>query len=49
MLGDNLYFLKKNMNSFINFLEKKIKIKNNDLVYQINFKIIKYRQNGEYT
>jgi hypothetical protein len=27
MMGDNLYFLKKNMNSIINFLEKKIKIK----------------------
>jgi hypothetical protein len=36
------------MNSIINFLEKKIKIKKNDLLHQINFKIIKYRQNGEY-
>jgi hypothetical protein len=34
------------MNSIINFLEKKIKINKNDLVYQINFKIIKYRLNG---
>jgi hypothetical protein len=37
------------MNRIINFLEKKIKIKKNDLVYQINYIIIKYRQNGEYT
>jgi hypothetical protein len=30
------------MNSIINFLEKIIKIKKNDYVDQINFKIIKY-------
>jgi hypothetical protein len=37
------------MNSIINFLEKLIKIKKNDLLLQINFKIIKYRQNREFT
>jgi hypothetical protein len=37
------------MNRIINLLEKEIKIKKNDLEYQINFKIIKYRLKGEYT
>jgi hypothetical protein len=33
------------MNSIINFLEKIIKIKKNDLVNRKNFKIIKYKKN----
>jgi hypothetical protein len=37
------------MNIIIYFLEKIIKIKKNNLVNQKNFKIIKYRQNGEFT
>jgi hypothetical protein len=36
------------MNSIINFLEKIIKIKKNDLVNRKNFKIIKYKKNREF-
>jgi hypothetical protein len=36
------------MNSIINFLEKIIKIKKNNLVNQKNFKIIKYKKNREF-
>jgi hypothetical protein len=36
------------MNSIINFLEKIIKIKKNDLVNLKNFKIIKYKKNREF-
>jgi hypothetical protein len=48
MMGKKLYLIKKIWKVFSIFLRKKSKLKKKDLVYQMNFKIIKYKKNREF-